>query len=266
MAKENKNIVILSDFTESAWESVRFSFDKLMVNNHGLAFIQTYRRSGFGQSLFKNMVPVLKQIVKNDLLDLKFKTLRHFKIEEQKVSIHPFEGDWRTVFYNNHLFGNDDFLVFSLKEAFPGAENNLSAKVCKLAINTTVPLFILPYPLQPGNFKRVLFLLDEKRKNTPKIRTNDGVLTVIQNALFDFRLASANMPENNKDMKLADICGLKPETKGIISPKEQSDYLTGSMEHDIIIIDQALIKSSDNDCLKLQKWVENKNGVPILIF
>ena len=267
--KKKRNIIILSDFVESAWESVRFSFDKLINNNHELTFIQTYRKPGFGQMLLKNIIPVLKQIVNNDLLDLKFKTLQKYKIEDTRISIHPLEGDWDSLFYYKRYVTNADFMVFSMKEAFPGSDSNLLGKVYKLATIATMPLFILPYPLKDGAFKKALFMIDKKLNGFPKTDVKNSALSVVKNASIDFRgVAKAKTGENefsNVTRKLSDAYGLHSETTEVMEIEEEPVYLSEASEYDIIVIDQALVNSRFNTSLDIRKWVESKNGVPILI-
>ena len=266
---KNQNIIILSDFVESAWESVCFSIENLMLNNHELAFVQTYKRPKFGQMLLKNITPVLKQIVKNDLLDLKFKTLRHFKIDEGRVSIHPLEGDWKSVFYYKRIFLNSDLMVLSMKEAFPGAESNLSGKVCNLASNTTIPLFILPHPLKEKPFKKVLFLANRKWNEFLKKELNNPVLSRIKKASIDFKIAAKNDSELNGTIKkiyeLSKNYGFHTETADIIE-KEEEYFSSLPDKYDLVVVDQELVKPSSRNAVNLKEWVENKNGVPILIY
>jgi hypothetical protein len=75
-----------------------------------------------------------------------------------------------------------------------------------------------------------------------------------------------NIAELNGDVKrLFDASRLHLDSLGVINTTSESDFLSGQLSHALIIIDQDLLRPSFRSTLNLKKWVENKEGIPVLI-
>ena len=268
-----RNIIILSEFIEGAWESIRFSMENLIDSQHGLVYVQAYRKPDVGQSLLNNFIPILERMAKNELAELKRKTLSKFTIDEDRISICPFEGDLVSFIRCKQMIFNPDFLVISMKKAFPGAAPGLAKKVSKLTSYVTRPLFILPDILKKGPVQKVLYLSGTNAKALEKISCLARLQLLNKNMAIDLRLLSGKKPTEilpdftGQAQQLFDAGQLQVQSDGITLPASDLAILSGKLQPDLVILDQDLTASrADRRKLKLKNWVEKKHGLPLLIF
>ena len=239
-AATQSNIVILSEFMEGAWESARFSIQNLLSPRHGLVYVQTYRKPDFGQSLLHNFVPVMEKFARDELTILKKRTLKEFGVQEDRVFLCPFEGDFPSFIQFKQGVFNPDFMVISMKAGVSGARL-FAKKVCRLAACTTKPLFILPENIKEGSLRKVLFISEENAKITKKTDCLSKLQSSDKNVIIDFHLP----PEKHAG-------GL--------------DALAKKFQPDLLILDQTLLQSSTQTRrLKLKSWLEKKEGIPLLV-
>ncbi len=265
--EKNKNVIILSDFTEGAWESVVFSCVNFITSNHGVVFVQTYCKPKCGQSLLKNIVPVMKQIVKNELLELKLKTMQEFQLEESQIFIHPFEGDWFSFFNTGQEALFPELLVLSMKKAFPEACCSFLGKIQKLATLTTKPLFILPSLFVPGKLRQILLLTGKKMSSLGKIEDHQSVCTLAQSTRIDLRILLDEVPSFSpfSSEQEQNPTQLQLQSRQTVHLKDTPQLLRETSEYDLVIIDHDLLQSSFAKVLNLKKWFRNKYATPVLI-
>lgn len=266
-----KSIIILSEFQEGTWESVCFSLKHLTTTDHSLVLVQTYQKPNIGQSLLNNIVPVLERVAKNELQEIKNRAIENKLLTDQQLSIHPHEGEFASfVRYKQKSF-NPECLVVSLKHPFTENLPSLVSRICKLASNTSKPLFVLPYHTADNTFSRILYLSDNNQSFQAK---NDFLkqLPLSDHAIIDFRWVSRKAEEHKNEKaqeKIHHLFGdrvLKPGTTGMIRTKEDPAALSEQLRPDLIIIDQSLIiPCSRFKKLKLKNWIEFNPNIPFLI-
>ncbi|MCE4565861.1 hypothetical protein INQ51_16195 [Maribellus sp. CM-23] len=264
---KNKNIVILTEFMEGAWESAIFSHRNLINSNHGVVFVQTYSKPRYGQSLLKNFVPVMKQIVRNELLELKLKAVNEFKFEESRVSIRPFEGDWFSFLNGGQKSLSPELLVVSLKKAFPGVCCPIIGKIQKLAEQTTNPLLILPASFAPAKLKSILFLTSKELSFLRKLDECESVSTLLQKSETDLRilLDKNTAPPVDWNSYVSNQWGAALKSNEAVPFEKVHQLLKDTYKYDLVIVDQELLKSPFGKALNLKKWFRNKYSKPVLI-
>lgn len=270
--KNSRNIVVLAEFPEGAWESVRFAMEKLIRPQLGLVLVQTYRKPDFGQSLLNNLTPVLERIARNELLELKNRTIRHYQYHEDEISVLPFEGDWGSFVRYGQEMVSPEFLVTSLKKSFPGAVQVLDDRLGKLAVQSTRPLFVLPDQWQEGPFERVLFLTATTGTVPRKIEYLSRLPFPAGKIPVDLRIISREKQDAlpNFIAEYLHTCfGEKQfelQSAALIAKPGAALSLIDQLQPSLIVVDQGLVDSTwKGRKLKLKSWLENNRGVPLLI-
>ena len=234
------SIIILSEFMEGAWEAIRFSVKNLVSPQHGLVYVQTYRKPDFGQSLLHNFVPVMEKFARDELTVLKKRTLKEFDVQDERVFVCPFEGDFLSFIQFKQTAYNPDFVVVSMKAGFSGAPS-LVKKACRLAACTTKPLFILPENIKENPVLKVLYLSEKKDKTTEKTNCLSKLQSLNKDITIHFHL-----PPDKHDGGLA--------------------VLTDELQPDLLVLDQNLLQTgTQRRRLKLKNWLKKDQNIPLLV-
>jgi len=267
-----RNIIFLSEFPEGTLEAIRFSMQILPKTSGKLVFVQAYRKPDFGQSFLNSFVRVLERTAKNELGELKKRALRDFSIDEDRIYLCPYEGDLVSFIRCEQIVFDPCILVVSAKKAFADASSGICGKAMKVASNTPHPLFILPDSLKKSLIRRVLFFAGTIGQ-LPKKMDRLVRLSLLKNdTVFDLKLVFPKGPYNMQADAERLINRLFCETDLPLGSTEFLSFCdlsilsTREFSPDLVIIDQDLISLRDKrKKLNLKSWIENKQGIPLLI-
>jgi len=95
-----KNILILTDFSGGTWDAVCFAMKLLRNRKTTINLLQTYQKPEVGQSMIRDIVPILKKISIDDLEELRRKILNQFKIPKRRVKPLSIEGNLNSLLSN----------------------------------------------------------------------------------------------------------------------------------------------------------------------
>ena len=267
-----QNIIFLSEFSEGTLEAIRFSMQILPKTSGKLVFVQVYRKPDFGQSFLNSFVRVLERTAKNELGELKRRALRDFSIDEERICLCPYEGDLVSFIRCEQIVFNPCILVVSAKKAFADASSGLCGKAMKVASNTPHPLFILPDCLKESLIRRILFFAGSIDQLPEKMDRLIRLSLLKNDPVFELKLVFSKGPYNMQAdaehliKQLFHEANLPLESTEVMSFCDISILRAREFSPDLVMIDQNLINLRDKrKKLNLKSWIENKQGIPLLI-
>ena len=142
-----KNILILTDFSGGTWDAVCFAMKFLRNGETTINLLQTYQKPEVGQSMIRDIVPILKKISIDDLEELRRKILNQFKIPKRKVKLLSIEGNLNSLLSNQLNLNDIDSIVVGLYSSIPDTGFLIKRKISRVIKCSSHPLFILPYRL-----------------------------------------------------------------------------------------------------------------------
>ena len=93
---KDRKFLVLCEFLDGAWDSIRFSIQHLIRKKQGLVLVQAYQKPHTGQSLLNDFTGLQGKFARQELQKLKEKAVQSFDLDEQQIALCPFEGSWQS--------------------------------------------------------------------------------------------------------------------------------------------------------------------------
>ncbi|MCA1757737.1 MAG: hypothetical protein LC649_09805 [Bacteroidales bacterium] len=101
---KGRTVLVLADCLHGAMAAGRFAVRNLRDSDSRILLLQTYRKPGYGQSMLRDISPILEKVAKAELTELKNQMMKEFDLSAGSIGKATLEGDIRTVLKN--WFGN----------------------------------------------------------------------------------------------------------------------------------------------------------------
>ncbi|MGD9930028.1 MAG: hypothetical protein AB7U05_08405 [Mangrovibacterium sp.] len=265
---QDKNLLILCEFLEGALESIRFSIRHLIGHRQKLVFVQAFQKPHFGQPLLNDFTCVMEQFANKELLQLKQKTIQTFNLDEEQITLCPFEGNWRSFMQYKQAAFNPGLAIFSLKDAFPGAGSSMSRKARKLAVKAKSPMLFLPEKIKQGPFQKVLYLADAENLSPEKIQVIAQFPILDKKASVELHVIGAKTTADIAEAVrvFSGACPFPVLWSGNRTSQGQLKWLASPAASDLVVIDQKLTTSFTlRKEISLKNWFGNKSELPVFI-
>lgn len=267
--EDDRNIIFLTENTEDAWMSVCYAVEFWLKHHQGIVFAQVYEKPAYGQSLIRNILPLLKQIVVSELMELRKDIIRYLELDDNLISIHPFEGSRLAFVHYAMRQLNPGILVFK-----PGKNTYRSFMIqwyrsLRWICASPVPVFLIPEKMNNNPLNRVLFLSGRDMFAFDRIKRFSNITAKISDAIIDFYVVASPVQKPRAwkayVSKLFENSVLqfgKLDQVTIPHLRKLSDRL---ISYDLVMIDRELIGPVFRNGLYLRKWMENGRSIPLLI-
>jgi hypothetical protein len=158
-----RTILVLVDCQHGAMEAGRFAMRNLYDSNSRILLQHTYQKPRYGQSMLRNISPVLEKIAKEELTKLKNEMIKEFGLPAGSIGKLVFEGELTSIIRNK--FSNTPGLSFVV-----GFNPNVLSRSfpCRSVIKSVTdsglgPLFVVSDSITLIDSKHIiLFTNDEK--------------------------------------------------------------------------------------------------------
>ncbi|MCD6566884.1 MAG: hypothetical protein J7K53_13180 [Bacteroidales bacterium] len=211
-----KNILILTDFSGGALDSVRFVMRFLRNGETTINLLQTYQKPEVRQSMIRDIIPILKKISIDDLEELKRKILNQFKIPKRKVKPLSIEGNLTSLLSSQLNLNDIGSVVVSLHNSIPDTGFLIRRKISKVIKCTSYPLFILPDRFSDSEIHKIFFVTDPYNKPSEKVLDKLIYLERIARSgihiLFTVKDDTESIRENIKSNIIKHLTGIKVTT------------------------------------------------------
>lgn len=102
--ENGRTILVLADCLHGAMEAGRFAVRNLYDSNSRILLQQTYQKPRYGQSMLRDITPMLRKVAKEELTKLKNEMVKEFGLPAGSIGKLALEGELSTVLRS--WFGN----------------------------------------------------------------------------------------------------------------------------------------------------------------
>jgi hypothetical protein len=100
----SQDILVIADCIHGAEKAASFASRNLHLDNSTMMLLQTYQKRAFGQSMLRNITPLLEKTARRELSELKNQIVRNNGINPESISKVVMEGNLLSVLKKS--FGN----------------------------------------------------------------------------------------------------------------------------------------------------------------
>jgi hypothetical protein len=246
-----KNILVLTDFSGGTWDAVCFA--------------------EVGQSMIRDIIPILKKISIDDLEELRRKILNHFKIPKRRVKPLSIEGNLNSLLSNQLNLNDIDSVVVGLYSSIPDTGFLIKRKISRVIKCSSHPLFILPGRFSDSELHKIVFVTDPYNQPSAKLldklrylesltRSGIHILFVIQDDTHDIL-------ENIKSNIIKHLSGIKVTTDYLhnASMDLNQNYLDLASRNLIVIEKTNYQRFKRSITKKLKLSLDYAIGHPVLL-
>ena len=200
-----KNILILTDFSGGTWDAVRFAVKFFRNGKTTINLLQTYQKPEVGQSMIRDIIPILKKISIDDLKELRRKILNQFEIPKRRVKPLSIEGNLASLLQNQLNLKDIDSVVVGLHSSIPDTGFLIRRKISRVIKYSSHPLFILPSRFSDSEIHKIVFVTDPynqpSAKVLDKLRYLESIVRSGIKATTDYlHNASMDLNQNYQDL------------------------------------------------------------------
>ena len=157
-----RNILVIVDYMEGAKKAALFASRNLALQDSEMILLQTYQKRSFGQSMLRNITPILEKTARQELSELKNQIVRNTGINPQNISKKVIEGELLSVLKQRFRHKTGTALVLGIDQEMPN-----STVYCKKLIGSIVksgirPLYIISNGITLISKDRVTYFSGEK--------------------------------------------------------------------------------------------------------
>lgn len=268
--RKDRKLLVLCEFLDGAWDSIRFSIQHLIRKQQGLVLVQAYQKPHMGQSLLNDFTGLQGKFARQELQKLKEKAVQSFDLDEQQIALCPFEGSWQSFLCFQQTEYKPELLLFSLRDAFPGAASNMSRKARKMAALANVPMLFLPENLKERPIQHILYLATVDGLSAQKIGILNQYPALSGSQAITLSMAISGSEKSSQLTELINrFSASSPfpvRSTQILKNKKNGTIFTGDAFFDLIVIDQQLTRSFCNRRkVDWKRWTGKKAEVPLLV-
>jgi len=266
-----KNILIITDFSGGTWDAVHFAMKFLRNGKTTINLLQTYQKPQVGQSMIRNIVPILKKTSIDDLKELKRKILNQFEIPKRKVKPLSIEGNLNSLLLNQLALNDIDSVVIGLYNSILDNGFIIQRKISKVIKCTSHPLFILPGRFSDSEIHKIVYITDPYNK--PSLKVLDKLIYLGNIARSGIHVSftaqddTRDIKENIKSNIIKHLSGIKVTTDYLgNSSMDLNRNALNLMSNNLVVIEKNNYHRFRRSFTKNLKLSSNcANGIPALL-
>jgi hypothetical protein len=266
-----KNILILTDFSGGTWDAVRFAVKFLRNGKTTINLLQTYQKPEVGQSMIRDIVPILKKISIDDLKELRRKILNQFEIPKRRVKPLSIEGNLASLLQNQLNLKDIDSVVVGLHSSIPDTGFLIRRKISRVIKYSSHPLFILPSRFSDSEIHKIVFVTDPynqpSAKVLDKLRYLESIVRSGIHILFIVKNDTYAIPENIKSNIIKHLSGIKATTDYLHNASmDLNQNYQDLASRNLVVIEKTNYQRFRRSITKNLKLSLNRaNGIPVLL-
>lgn len=151
-------VLLLADFEEGKLKGLGFAMKFLHESESPFYILQTYQNINFGRETLQNILPILKEITKNELKSLKTHLIEKYNIKKKQIKLLALNGELISILRNEIQNYNNIHAVLGINGRFGNKNNVENNHLKKIIENSTYPLFILSGNNNNNTFNNILYV------------------------------------------------------------------------------------------------------------
>jgi hypothetical protein len=266
-----KNILISTDFSGGTWDAVCFAMKFLRNGETTINLPQTYQKPEVGQSMIRDIVPILIKISIDDLKELRRKILNQFEISKRRLKSLSIEGNLNSLLSNQLNLNDIDSVVVGLHSSIPDTGFLIRRKISRVIKCSSHPLFILPGRFSDSEFHKIIFVTDTynlpSAKVLDKLRYLESLARSGIHILFIVQNDTHVIPENIKSNIIKHLSGFKVTTDYLHNASiDLNQNYQDLASHNLVVIEKTNYQRFRRSITKNLKLSLNRaNGIPVLL-
>ncbi len=266
-----KNILILTDFSGGTWDAVCFAMKFLRNGKTTINLLQTYQKPEVGQSMIRDIVPILKKISIDDLQELRRKILNQFEIPKRRVKPLSIEGNLNSLLSNQLNLNDIDSVVVGLYSSIPDTGFLIKRKISRVIKCSSHPLFILPGRFSDSEFHKIIFVANTYNQPSAKVLDKLRYLESITRSgihiLFPVKDDTQDIQEHIKSNIIKHLSGIKVTTDYLRNASmDLNQNYQDLASRNLVVIEKTNYQRFRRSITKNLKLSLNRtNGIPVLL-
>lgn len=266
-----KNILILTDFSEGTWDAVCFAMKFLRNGETTINLMQTYHRPKVGQSLIRDITPILQKTSIDDLKELKRKIINQFDIPKRRIKPLAIEGNLASLLQNQLNLNDIASVVVGLQSSTPFTGLLIKRKISRVIKCNSHHLFILPHKFSDSEIQKTVFIADPynqpSAKVLDKLRYLESKVGSGIHILFVGQDDNQNIPENIKSNFVEHFSGIKVTADSLhnVAMDLNQNSLEMASCNLVVIEKNNYLRSRRFITKTLRLSLDGRNGHPVLL-
>jgi hypothetical protein len=139
----SQDILVIADCIYGAEKAASFASRNLDLDDSTIVLLQTYQKQAYGQSMLRNITPLLEKTARRELSELKNQIVRNNGINPKSISKAVVEGKLLTVL--KQRFGNmtDTAVVLGIDQEMPKPSTYCRKLIISVLKSGIRPLYIV---------------------------------------------------------------------------------------------------------------------------
>lgn len=139
----NQDILVIADCINGAEKAASFAARNLHLDDSAMILLQTYNKRAFGQSMLRNITPLLEKTARRELSELKNQIVSKTDISPKNISKVVMEGELLSVL--KQKFGNktDTAVVLGIDQGMPKPSTYCKKLIVSVLKSGIRPLYIV---------------------------------------------------------------------------------------------------------------------------
>jgi hypothetical protein len=157
-----QNILVIAEHIEGAKKAALFATRNLTLHDSEMVLLQTYQKRSFGQSMLRNITPILEKTARHELSELKNQIVRNTGINPKSISKKVMEGELLSVLKQRFGHKAGIAMVLGLEQGMPYSNNYCKKLIVSLLKSGIKPLYIISNGITLISKDRVTYFSGEK--------------------------------------------------------------------------------------------------------
>lgn len=141
--QRSQDILVIADCIIGAEKAASFAIRNLHLDDSAMILLQTYHKRAFGQSILRNITPLLEKTAQRELSELKNQIVRDTGISPKSISKVVAQGELLSIL--KQRFGNktDTAFVLGIDQGMPKSSTYCKKLIVSVLKSGIRPLYIV---------------------------------------------------------------------------------------------------------------------------
>ncbi len=163
-----QNILIVADCLSGALPAAQFAIRNLYTGSSKIILLQTYQKRTFGQSMLRDIEPLLKKTASRELTELKNEMVKEYRIKPKSISKKIVEGELGAVLKRWRRNKPGTMVLMGIEPQSSNTDFNCS-KLIKPVLNSGIrPVYIVNHSITMITDEKTIYFAGRREMLYPR--------------------------------------------------------------------------------------------------
>ena len=174
----SQDILVIADCIQGAEKAALFATRNLHLHDSEIMLLQTYQKRAFGQSMLRNISPILEKTARRELSELKNQIVKNTGISPKSISKVVLEGELLSVLKQKFRKKTETAVVLGFDQGVPKPSTYCKKLIVSVLKSEIRPLYIVGDGISLINKDSVTYFSgDENLQDGAFYQFLNGILT-----------------------------------------------------------------------------------------